>query len=483
VLALAGLIASGGSAQADLSRLRNLLDASPEGSWIKASTGVWSAAWPAGSGNAPLSIVTAWSSFAWDSTNDQLLLWGGGHANYSGNEMYVWSAATGSWSRGSLPSALVNGGNSNFYVVDNAAPQSAHTYDNSLYLSANRQFFTLGGAVYNTGSVFRTADCSAPLNCTNVQRAGPWLWDPSKADPNKVGGTTGSGIDPGALGGNMWTNRAGSLVGSQAPSAVQGAAATRVEMIGGVPTDVVYFTGENQANGFPTLYRYTVGNVAGGGLDRIEAIGATYNTVIFQGAATIDEAGNSFIRTTAGGDPSAPDLAVWNLANANVGRPGQNRDTAVRLVDSTTGSDFSITDKFGIDYDSVSGTLLLWDGASSGVVWQTSPQYDAQGTALSTWLVTPIANAGSQAPIGNFQNGVLGKWHYVDTLGAFVALDNYDASTMDAGVWLYKPLASAVPEVPKWALLLCGALLLIRLLRREAMPDHIALRNGAGTAT
>ena len=52
--------------------------------------------------------------------------------------------------------------------------------------------------------------------------------------------------------------------------------------------------------------------------------------------------------------------------------------------------------------------------------------------------------------------GVLGKWQYVSELGAFVALDNYNATTMDAGVWLYKPFAGVVPEPQTLALLLVG---------------------------
>jgi hypothetical protein len=42
----------------------------------------------------PGSILKAWSSFAWDSNRGDVILWGGGHANYGGNAVYRWRDAT-----------------------------------------------------------------------------------------------------------------------------------------------------------------------------------------------------------------------------------------------------------------------------------------------------------------------------------------------------------------------------------------------------
>ena len=172
-------------------RLSSLLAATPEGGWVKASTNFYSDAWPTGADAVPGqlgwpgAIVRAWSSFAWDSSRGDLMLWGGGHANYVGNEMYVWDGDTGKWGRGSLPSRT----DSQSMIIGGTAPQSAHTYDNSVYLPVNDMFLTFGGAAAGTGSVFRTTDGG------EIRRAGPYLWDPAKADPNKVGGTTGFGLE------------------------------------------------------------------------------------------------------------------------------------------------------------------------------------------------------------------------------------------------------------------------------------------------
>src|SRR5512146_630123 len=107
---LSSFSVSAGMAHAETSfeRLSSLLDATPAGGWVKASTNYFSDAWPTGAdavpNGLPVGVVRAWSSFAWDTSQGNLMLWGGGHANYAGNEMYVWDGATGAWGRGSLPS-------------------------------------------------------------------------------------------------------------------------------------------------------------------------------------------------------------------------------------------------------------------------------------------------------------------------------------------------------------------------------------------
>ena len=153
-------------------RLSSLLAATPEGGWVKASTNFYSDAWPTGAdavpGGWPGAVVRAWSSFGWDSSRGDLMLWGGGHANYVGNEMYVWDGATGAWGRGSIPSRTDSQG----MVIGGTAPQSAHTYDNNIYLPVNDMFLTFGGAASGSGSFFRTTDGG------EIRRAGPYLWDP-----------------------------------------------------------------------------------------------------------------------------------------------------------------------------------------------------------------------------------------------------------------------------------------------------------------
>ncbi|CAN5193855.1 hypothetical protein BH11PSE9_BH11PSE9_17870 [soil metagenome] len=421
----------------DLQRLRGLLDSVPPGSWVQANVTSFSSAFPVGSVAVPSSgisdpgrVVRAWSGFTWDSNRGNLLMFGGGHYNYLGNEMYWWNGSTGIWSRGSLPSAVAS---PDYMVPDNSAPQSAHTYDNNMFLPLNDRFFTFGGATHPYGGTFR-----AVVNGVEV-RTGPWMWDPKKADVNKVGGSNGSGYDPATLGGSMWTDRRLAQNGAALASAINGTTAYREEN----GKDVIYVTSDGNQTGQPGLYRYTVGNVAAGESDQIEWIGRTFNGVAHEGAGTIDTLRNLYVRT-AGHPELANDLIVWRLAGAS--STSLAIDFDVDLV-NPDGSPFSFGIGVGIDYDEELDQYFAWDGTQRGTVYTFKAETDANGNLLKQWHVTTLQSPSLSQPIGRFENAVFGKWKYVKQLSAFVALDEYYSNTGDAGVWLYKPATSSTPPV------------------------------------
>src|SRR3546814_11632322 len=92
---------------------------------------------------------------AWDSARGDLIFWGGGHANYPGNEIYLWHSSTLEWERASLPSEVVKVADARFEAIDGYlnAPTSSHTYDNSEYLPIVDRFMVTGGAAYNPGEI------------------------------------------------------------------------------------------------------------------------------------------------------------------------------------------------------------------------------------------------------------------------------------------------------------------------------------------
>ena len=429
--------------------LSAVLETMPEGGWARVSgANTWPSQWPSPrAAGDPAAIVYAWSSFAWDSQRSQLMLWGGGHANYAGNEMYLWSGATGLWSRGSLPSAYQSGTS---WVLGNGAPQSSHTYDNSLYLPLSDRFVTFGGAAWNSGGNFDSA----------AGREGPWLWDPTKADPNRVGGQTGTGINPATLGANAWTSRRGSIIGTLPPTFVEAATGYRAE--GG--KDVVYIAGDTGASGFPSLYRYEFNP---GGNDVVQRVGVmSSSTVAYEGTATVDTQRGWFVRTAWGGGVSN-DLAVWDLDLNNPSSPGANTSFAVRLR-RADGSDYNIVNpstgsghSTGIGFDEASGLYYLWNGST---VVRLTPGVNLDGTPASEWLAEPIPYTTAAAPTSLGQ-GILGKWQYVPELDAFAALSTVEANG-DTGVWLYKPLA-AVPEPGTWAMFAAGLGIVGVLARRR----------------
>lgn len=460
-------------AETAFERLSSLLDATPAGGWVKASTNYFSDAWPTGAdavpGGSPQGVVRAWSSFAWDTSQGNLMLWGGGHATYAGNEMYVWDGATGAWGRGSLPSKVDL---STGYTIGGTAPSSSHTYDNNLYLPVNNMFVTFGGAAVRTGSIFETIE-----NGT-VRRAGPYMWDPLKADPAKLGGTTDSGWNTAnpPQNGNMWIDRHGSFTGTEPQSYINGTTAYKTEN----GHDVVYFTADQNASGRPSLYRYTFGDVRNGGHDvletvgvTLERIGASNNTLGYQTAATIDTLHNLYIKTATVAGPYVSDLAIWDLDNVNAANPASNMDIGINLV-KADGTDFTMNSFYGIDYDPNLNAIFLWDGSGNGgTVWEAEVLTDANGNigTNTTWTVHELTSLTLDHPHGNFVTGVLGKWHYDATLGAFIALDEATSvgnGAWDASVWLYKPTAvAAVPEPETYVMLLAGLGLMGAIARRK----------------
>ncbi len=439
----------------DLAYLKSLLDATPIGGWVQANSTPYtsavasrSSALPEQSYTNPASIVNAWSSLAWDSKRGQLYLWGGGHANYIGNEMHVWSASTGAWSLGSLPSRVENFVSApdprTWLVVDGAAPQSAHTYDGNLYLPVNDYFLAFGDAVFNTGAGFQKLNAQGEL-----VKAGPWLWDPTKADSNKVGGTTGSGYDPAVVGGQMWVDRQGQWTGSDgAPTSLFTMNSTAYRTENG--HDTVYVTKLGSSGGHPDLYRYTLGDVRNGGLDNWEKVGISWNVASGESTAVLDNVNNLYVHTSVtANDPGRYELQIWDLDLAGA----ENRDLGVHLV-LGDGSELRLHVGAGIAYNNQDGTIWLWDGAERGTVWRTKAAFNADGSLATEWLAERFDSTTASQPNGSFFAGVFGKWHWASELGAFVAMDEYSALTGDAGVWLYKPIP--VPEVASPWLMLFG---------------------------
>src|SRR3989344_4660568 len=94
------------------------------------------------------SITSAWNSGAFDSTRNSLLLWGGGHNDYYGNELYALDLDDLTMQRltnPGLPSApfspCVEA------IANGTQPNSRHTYDGIEYLGTTDRFFAFGGAL------------------------------------------------------------------------------------------------------------------------------------------------------------------------------------------------------------------------------------------------------------------------------------------------------------------------------------------------
>jgi hypothetical protein len=95
-------------------------------------------------------VMGAWNSGAFDTKRDRLIVWGGGHTDYSGNEIYVFDLATLKWSRVTDPY------NDNDEVQHpDGAPVSRHTYNSIAYIpDPVDRFFVGGGAAIWSSAQF-----------------------------------------------------------------------------------------------------------------------------------------------------------------------------------------------------------------------------------------------------------------------------------------------------------------------------------------
>ena len=90
-------------------------------------------------------IIAAWSGGAWDPVHSQMILWGGGHNDYWGNEVYGFSTKTLTWDL-LVPGTPIASVNDLAEVLPDGTPVARHTYDGLSYLTAENRLFAFGGA-------------------------------------------------------------------------------------------------------------------------------------------------------------------------------------------------------------------------------------------------------------------------------------------------------------------------------------------------
>ncbi|MCP5244617.1 MAG: DNRLRE domain-containing protein [Burkholderiales bacterium] len=413
------------------SDIARILALAPENSWVKLNANRYDDAWTpfeqrpkppeAPNVGSPHSIILAWSSMAWDSNRGNIIIWGGGHANYPGNETYIWETSSLNWTRGSLPSDVKLISGVQYEAIDGVfnAPIAAHTYDNSEFFPILDRFVTFGGAAFNTGTRFVHADGSP---------TGPYFFDPALADANAVGGTTGSQVSPeiftNVVGKNMWTNRDNlipSTPGEVLPNYFINTASAYAEENG---VDALYLQTNSQ------LFRYSAFSTTDSSQDTYEVVGTVQSGSTFsgQGAGAYDPQRKIFVRT------AGSSFIFWDLNQPN---GVIARNVIFSPVDSEGTFDFSKLIYFGLDYDHLRQVFLLWDGNQD--IWQLIPPADL---ASGTWTLSRFTPDGLAAPQNTIVNPVLGKWKYARALDAYIGL--YDANAGD--IWVYKP-ANWQPEI------------------------------------
>ena len=419
------------SGQASSGVIEDALGSMPVNSWQKLNVNSFQSVWTPLAQRpttaSPGSNISAWSGAAWDAGRGNLYIWGGDHypGGDEGNEVYIFSGKTGLWSRGSLPSRITSTGGIE-HTVDGVmnAPLSGESWDNVLFLNNVNRMAVIG--VSREGQSWRDP--------SNGLYTGPYFWDPSKADPNKVSGLTGSQVNPAAfpdvVGGEMWQNRNNQPSGGT--SHLRGTSAYLD--VGG--KDVVYVT-DTQGN----LWRYTVQGLDPT-TDTWEKIGRRPSTgETGHGSAAIDTDNNIYLRGL-----TANSFGFWDLDHP--GGPDVNREIKVvpTIEAGMTAPDFS---RFGIQYDSDLGGFLLWDGSSS--LWRLTPPDDLDSNddgildVGTGWFLEMIEVLGDGPRIPTTKGdytGVYGKWLYMEEYNAYLGV----IDPISGDVFLYKPLGDIAPD-------------------------------------
>jgi hypothetical protein len=115
---------------------------------------------PTSIGGSCNNVIDAWSGGTFDPVHNQMLIFGGGHGDYSGNEVYAFDVATFAWSRLTDPSPDSPASQD---PLPDGKPVSRHSYDGISYVTHADRMFVHGGSRWQDGSG------------TNVS----WAFDPS----------------------------------------------------------------------------------------------------------------------------------------------------------------------------------------------------------------------------------------------------------------------------------------------------------------
>lgn len=142
-------------------------------------------------------LVTAWGGAAVDTKRNRLILFGGGHSDYDGNELYAYDLSLKQILRLNEPTPLPSGA-SGIGTYADGRPASRHTYGGMTYSEHNDKMSVFGGSIPYNGDMLREV---WTLNFSNFystpNSAAPWkkLTNDIAAGVN-YGGTPFSTYDP-----------------------------------------------------------------------------------------------------------------------------------------------------------------------------------------------------------------------------------------------------------------------------------------------
>jgi len=127
-------------------------------------------------------VTEAWNSAVLDTRRNRLIVWGGGHADYYGNEIYALDLGSWTVSRLTDPGLPIATSGCPEAIAGGSQPNSRHTYDGIAYMENVDRMFVVGGSL---------TPCGFLGNDTWTFNFGNNTWErrnPTGTIPNKVPG-------------------------------------------------------------------------------------------------------------------------------------------------------------------------------------------------------------------------------------------------------------------------------------------------------
>ena len=338
----------------------------PAGSWWQAPASTMRTVCPDRGDENCAAVITAWSGGAYDTVHNRVLIFGGGHADYSGNELYAFDIGTLTWSRLTDPSP------STYMDQDplpDGQPVSRHSYDGLQYLTHADRFFAVGGSRWHDGGG------------THVT----WTFDP--------GANTWQDMEP---------ENVPSFSNCCSDASAYDFASRRVYLhITGYLVSYDFDTNRYETLsdfGFPPLWpRYEVWG------DKRCLMDTSRDLLWCLGSGLVmvyDVANDQYVTddwVTTGGAPFS-----------NADQVGGHTEQ----IFETTGGEVITASAPGADYDAVSDEIVAWVG---GGVW-------ALDLETREWR----HGTSEGAPESPTSHGTYGRWRYIPRTNVFVLVNSVD---------------------------------------------------------
>ena len=326
-------------------------------------------------------VISAWSGGAYDPVRRRMLIWGGGHNDYWGNEIYGFDLRTGSWSRVTEPSLIPDGTPSADFLnqdpLPDGQPVSRHSYDGVEFLADLDRLWAHGGSRASDGG----------------GTSATWVFD--------------------AAGG--WSQRAAGVGGYSLATAYD--PASRQVLVNASESLHVYDVDGDVWTalpgwGYPPLWpRY-------GGGDRTGVVDPRRGLYWTVGS------GNILVWDIAGANAVTDDwVTVGGGAYSNAERVGAYPE---QVFESGGGDIYNVTAP-GIDYDRAVDALVAWPNAGAPYALDLQSKVWTPGSAI-------------EAPVSANFSGTFGRWRYLEAYNVFLLVNS-----VDENVYFYKHTAGCGP--------------------------------------